>query len=165
MRNQARGVSNENILPAPGLADYRFAPVPPVPDTAITVNIHRGLPNQTGGPVDYAMSEIIGGLRPQNSERTRIFLTDHASSDDSPFRFGSIHQTNGKPHDLQIWYAGTRDIEVGHAAMMSAAIYAPNATVRINGNTTFAGAILANKIICGGNVCICFDEDLVGQAL
>jgi hypothetical protein len=30
--------------------------------------------------------------------------------------------------DLQIWYAGTRDIEVGHAAMMSAAIYAPNAS-------------------------------------
>jgi hypothetical protein len=78
--NHARGVSNENILPAPGLADYRFAPVPPVPETAITVNAHRGLPNQTAGPGDYAMSEIIGGgLRPQSSERTRIFLTDHAA--------------------------------------------------------------------------------------
>jgi tetratricopeptide (TPR) repeat protein len=115
--------------------------------------------SQTQGPFDYVSSHVerltqilMPGKRP-----LRIFLTDTSME---PFAFDAMGINEKKPSDLQIWYDGIRKLRVQN---MTGVVYAPNATVIIPFNSTFNGAIVANRIITEGNNNIMLDDALLNM--
>jgi tetratricopeptide (TPR) repeat protein len=165
--------SSESSLPVPDLNTYDFAPALPPPEAG-TYNQHQNRARTSRefthagrmSPGDYVLNELDAGhLRMPEEGRVRIFITDPPGKAASGYAVRLRHLEAKKPIDMQIWYQGTREIDLHSAHHIVATIYAPNATVRLGGNAMFAGAILANRIIADGNTLILFDEDLAGVAL
>ncbi|MGH7955483.1 MAG: DUF7305 domain-containing protein [Opitutaceae bacterium] len=77
---------------------------------------------------------------------------------------GSTAATANQPISLQIWgtkTSGVQDIDIGGNGVMSGIIYAPQGTVKINGNGDVCGSVVANDItLNGSNAAFHYDESL-----
>lgn len=71
--------------------------------------------------------------------------------------------TCGQPINLQIYgtaTSGTQDYQIAGNGALSAVVYAPNASVKINGNGHVMGSVVANDITVVGNATFHYDESL-----
>ena len=76
------------------------------------------------------------------------------------FSGGAFANISYKPENFQLLYAGTGQLELigGNAAAIS--VYAPNASVRLNGNADIYGSVLCNTYTNGGNGSVHYDSSL-----
>jgi hypothetical protein len=76
---------------------------------------------------------------------------------------GTTAGTANKPISLQIWgtkTSGVQDIDIAGNGVMSAVVYAPQGSVKVNGNGDVMGSIVANDITLVGNAAFHYDESL-----
>ena len=69
----------------------------------------------------------------------------------------------GQPKNFQIWgtkTSGTQSIDIAGNGTLSAIIYAPQGSVKINGNGDVCGSVVANDITVVGNAAFHYDESL-----
>lgn len=69
----------------------------------------------------------------------------------------------GQPKQFQIWgtkTSGTQDITIAGNGVLSAIVYAPQGSVKINGNGDVAGSVVANDITVVGSSAFHYDESL-----
>jgi hypothetical protein len=75
-----------------------------------------------------------------------------------------VANANVQPASLQIWgtnqSAGGQEIQIAGNGALRALVYAPNASVKINGNGDVMGSIVANDITLVGNAAFHYDEAL-----
>ncbi|MBC7368215.1 MAG: hypothetical protein H7343_15615 [Undibacterium sp.] len=66
------------------------------------------------------------------------------------------------PINVQIWGTGstTQDIQISGGSGYTGIVYAPNATVKLNGGVDVRGSVVANNIIVVGNSAFHYDESL-----
>lgn len=77
---------------------------------------------------------------------------------------GTLNETND-PAKLVIYGTNTvsQRFDLGGNVDWHAAIYAPNAAMKIGGNVEIGGAIVADTVAAGGNLKFHYDEDLADQ--
>jgi len=76
---------------------------------------------------------------------------------------GTTTGTMNNPVNLQIYgtaTSGTQDYQIAGNGVLSAVVYAPNASVKINGNGDVCGSVVANDITVVGNAAFHYDESL-----
>ncbi len=76
---------------------------------------------------------------------------------------GTTDGTANQPKNFQIWgtkTSGTQDIQIAGNGVLSAIIYAPFGSVKINGNGSVSGSVVANDITVVGNAAFHYDESL-----
>lgn len=76
---------------------------------------------------------------------------------------GTTSATANQPINFQIWgtkTTGTQNIAISGNGVLSAIVYAPQGSVRINGNGDVSGSVVANDITCVGNALFHYDESL-----
>jgi hypothetical protein len=75
---------------------------------------------------------------------------------------GTTAATANNPSNLQIWGTSTtsQNIKIAGNGTLSAIVYAPTATVTINGNGDVEGSVVANNITLTGNAAFHYDESL-----
>ncbi|HYC72853.1 MAG TPA: hypothetical protein VEB66_16700 [Opitutaceae bacterium] len=75
---------------------------------------------------------------------------------------GSTTLTANQPAACQIWGTSTDDqsISIAGNGVLSAVVYAPEGSVKINGNGDVCGSIVANDITVVGNATFHYDESL-----
>jgi hypothetical protein len=78
---------------------------------------------------------------------------------------GTTAATANNPINLQIYgtapISGTKqDYQIAGNGALSAVVYAPNASVKINGNGDVMGSVVANDITVVGNALFHYDESL-----
>jgi hypothetical protein len=69
----------------------------------------------------------------------------------------------GQPKQFQIWgtkTSGTQSIDIAGNGVLSAIVYAPQGSVKINGNGDVAGSVVANDITVVGSAKFHYDESL-----
>jgi hypothetical protein len=95
--------------------------------------------------------------------RVRIFLVEDKSGK------GPIFQTRGygdngqihEPYRLELWYNGTRSIELANCNRFRGLIYAPHTTINLGpGNVEFIGSAIAKNICADGHVELYYDNGL-----
>jgi len=127
--------SNPQIAPAPVPFDNAASQLPPL---------------VSGTELDgsYYTSNLNTGSDAVNvSNTTRIFIQDGASSTAAATVDASkLTNTTGSASNLQIFYAGTRNIDINLSADFNGLIYAPNASVNLTGAHNFNGALVGNEI-------------------
>ncbi len=76
---------------------------------------------------------------------------------------GATAADANQPIDLQIWgtkTSGVQDIDIAGNGVLSAVVYAPQGSVKINGNGDVMGSVVANDITLTGNALFHYDESL-----
>lgn len=76
---------------------------------------------------------------------------------------GTTAATANQPAKCQFYgtkTSGSQDIQIAGNGVLSALVYAPQGTVKINGNGDVCGSIVANDITCVGNAAFHYDESL-----
>ncbi len=76
---------------------------------------------------------------------------------------GTTTGTMNQPINFQIWgtkTSGSQDITIAGNGALSAVVYAPQGSVKINGNGDVCGSIVANDIRLVGNAAFHYDESL-----
>lgn len=76
---------------------------------------------------------------------------------------GTTAGTANLPESLQIWgtkTSGVQDIQIAGNGTLSAVLYAPQGSVKINGNGDVCGSVVANDITLVGNAAFHYDEAL-----
>ena len=76
---------------------------------------------------------------------------------------GITDGTANQPKNFQIWgtkTSGTQGIQIAGQGVLSAIVYAPFGSVKINGNGSVSGSIVANDITVVGNAQFHYDESL-----
>ena len=76
---------------------------------------------------------------------------------------GTTAATSNLPNALQIWgtkTSGTQEIQIAGNGALSGVLYAPQGSVKINGNGDVMGSIVANDITIVGNATFHYDEAL-----
>lgn len=76
---------------------------------------------------------------------------------------GTTAGTSNLPINFQIWgtkTSGTQDIDIVGNGALSGLIYAPQGSVKVNGNGDVMGSIVANDITMVGNAAFHYDEAL-----
>ncbi|MBL9201992.1 MAG: hypothetical protein JNL39_15885 [Opitutaceae bacterium] len=76
---------------------------------------------------------------------------------------GTTAGTSNQPINLQIWgtkTSGIQDITIAGNGALSAVVYAPNGSLKINGNGDVMGSFVANDIRLVGNAAFHYDESL-----
>ena len=80
------------------------------------------------------------------------------------FSGGSTAATANNPVKFQLWGTSTsatrQSIAIAGNGVLSGVVYAPNASVRVNGNGDVMGSIVANDITVTGNAAFHYDESL-----
>ncbi len=78
-----------------------------------------------------------------------------------------IGNANIQPKTLQFWgthsTAGGQEMQIAGNGALRAVIYAPNASVTINGNGNVMGSVVANDITLVGNAAFHYDESLANS--
>lgn len=78
---------------------------------------------------------------------------------------GSTTSTANNPTKFQLWGTSTsatkQSIGIAGNGVLSGLVYAPNASVKINGNGDVMGSVVANDITVVGNAAFHYDESLV----
>lgn len=76
---------------------------------------------------------------------------------------GTTAGTSNQPINLQIWgtkTSGVQDVQIAGNGALSAVVYAPQASLKINGNGDVMGSFVANDIKVVGNAAFHYDESL-----
>ena len=76
---------------------------------------------------------------------------------------GSTNATANQPINCQFYgtkTTGVQDIQIAGNGVLNAVVYAPQGSVKINGNGDVGGSIVANDITCVGNAYFHYDESL-----
>ncbi|MDP3073289.1 MAG: hypothetical protein Q8N18_23560 [Opitutaceae bacterium] len=76
---------------------------------------------------------------------------------------GTTAGTSNQPINLQIWgtkTSGVQDVQIAGNGSLSAVVYAPQASLKINGNGDVMGSFIANDIKVVGNAAFHYDESL-----
>ncbi len=76
---------------------------------------------------------------------------------------GSTNATANQPASCQFYgtkTTGVQDIRIAGNGVLNAVVYAPQGSVKINGNGDVGGSIVANDITCVGNAYFHYDESL-----
>lgn len=76
---------------------------------------------------------------------------------------GTTALTANQASNLQIWgtkTSGIQDIQIAGNGVLSAVVYAPQGSVKINGNGDVVGSVVANDITVVGNAQFHYDEAL-----
>lgn len=76
---------------------------------------------------------------------------------------GTTDAAANQPINFQIWgtkTSGTQNIQIAGNGVLSGIIYAPQGSVKINGNGSVAGSVVANDITVVGNALFHYDESL-----
>ncbi|MBI4624289.1 MAG: hypothetical protein HY736_13875 [Verrucomicrobia bacterium] len=76
---------------------------------------------------------------------------------------GTTAATANQPAKCQFYgtkTSGTQDIQIAGNGVLSALVYAPQGSVKINGNGDVCGSVVANSITCTGNAAFHYDESL-----
>jgi hypothetical protein len=76
---------------------------------------------------------------------------------------GTTAGTANLPESLLIWgtkTSGVQDIQIAGNGALSAVVYAPQGSVKINGNGDVCGSVVANDITLVGNAAFHYDESL-----
>ncbi len=76
---------------------------------------------------------------------------------------GTAAGTANLPIALQIWgtkTSGVQDIQIAGNGVLSGVVYAPQGSVKINGNGDVCGSVVANDITLVGNAAFHYDESL-----
>ncbi len=76
---------------------------------------------------------------------------------------GTTLASANQPANLQIWgtkTSSTQDIQIAGNGVLSAVVYAPMGSVKINGNGDVEGSVVANDITVVGNAQFHYDESL-----
>lgn len=76
---------------------------------------------------------------------------------------GTTSATANQPKNFQIWgtkTSGIQDIQIAGNGVLSALVYAPQGSVKINGNGDVTGSVIANDITVVGNAAFHYDESL-----
>jgi type IV pilus assembly PilX-like protein len=73
---------------------------------------------------------------------------------------GTIVNTNAKPSDLQIYSTGLT-VDITGSATIYAAIYAPNAEIKVSGGGTVFGSLVGKSVKDAGNGTVHFDRALL----
>ena len=80
------------------------------------------------------------------------------------FSGGSTAASANNPAKFQLWGTSTsatrQSIAIAGNGVLSGVVYAPNASVRVNGNGDVMGSIVANDITVTGNAAFHYDESL-----
>ena len=76
---------------------------------------------------------------------------------------GATNATANQPINCQFYgtkTTGVQDIQIAGNGVLNAVVYAPQGSVKINGNGDVGGSIVANDITCVGNAYFHYDESL-----
>lgn len=76
---------------------------------------------------------------------------------------GTTAATANLPIAFQIWgtkTAGVQDIQIAGNGVLSSIVYAPQGSVKVNGNGDVCGSVVANDITVVGNAAFHYDESL-----
>ncbi len=76
---------------------------------------------------------------------------------------GSTNATANQPASCQFYgtkTTGVQNIQIAGNGVLNAVVYAPQGSVKINGNGDVGGSIVANDITCVGNAYFHYDESL-----
>ncbi len=76
---------------------------------------------------------------------------------------GNTAASANQPKNFQIWgtkTSGIQDIQIAGNGVLSAIVYAPQGSVKINGNGDVCGSVIANDIRLVGNAAFHYDESL-----
>jgi len=68
------------------------------------------------------------------------------------------------PTNLQLFYAGSGDLQMAGGAEAAALVYAPNATASFSGGFDFYGAVVVNQLTATGGSTIHYDRNLMNSA-
>lgn len=154
------------------------APAPSAPSDAIysgNMSFVQGSPISPIEPGDYIVNSLtvgrdatvptdpsVSGAKPVN-----IYIQDAPGDEATAINLdktGAIQNVSGNPAALNIFYNGSRPINITSYANLAATIYAPNAPINVSGNpaipatTTFAGAITGNTVRVS-NARMLFDQN------
>ncbi len=76
---------------------------------------------------------------------------------------GNTTATANQSKNFQIWgtkTSGVQDIQIAGNGVLSTLVYAPQGSVKINGNGDVCGSVIANDITLTGNAAFHYDESL-----
>ena len=142
-------------------ASYMVSPPLKAPPSAVTLaTIEPDGPRLQGDFLLRPSDKVFPGEY-QLKGTVRLFLLHdecECPGATKSFKFKTRCSEQIRPADLQIWYNGPYEINIDDE--FKGVIYAPQATVTING--TLTGAVVASKIICT-DANIRFDVDLLGH--
>jgi hypothetical protein len=96
-----------------------------------------------------------------------IYILNGANST-QPLNFTGGQQTNqgGSPSNLNFVYNGNQTVHIGNISSNAvfATIYAPNASVKFDGNGNIYGAVIANTVSLTGGGHLNYDTSLGGSS-
>lgn len=139
------GLNNTNPVSSTELSS-QAAPAPVMTDSsAIALPDVTSVGSLSSGSY-YTSSLSTGGNSVTTTGAVRIFVQDGASSDAAVDLSTSTFINSGSPEQLQIWYSGTRAVNLNLDADFKGVIYAPNAPVTLTGSKDFSGALVADKL-------------------
>ncbi len=105
-----------------------------------------------------------GALTVQSGAKLQIYAPgDIKIAGSGAMNGGNTALTANQPQDLMIWgtkTAGVQDIQIAGNGALVGIIYAPQGSVKINGNGDVAGSVVANDITLVGNAAFHYDESL-----
>lgn len=105
-----------------------------------------------------------GALNVESNAKLEIYAPgDISISGQGIMNGGTTAGTSNQPINLQIWgtkTSGVQDIRIAGNGALSAVLYAPQGSVKINGNGDVMGSVVANDITVVGNAAFHYDESL-----
>jgi hypothetical protein len=105
-----------------------------------------------------------GALNVETGARLEIYAPgDIQIAGNGIMNGGTTAGTSNQPINLQIWgtkTSGVQDIRIAGNGALSCVLYAPQGSVKINGNGDVMGSVVANDITCVGNAAFHYDESL-----
>ncbi len=102
-------------------------------------------------------AELAFGTIPQG-EKIRIYVENIDANGSSHINGKKYINANNAPHQVELYYLGTDTLQLNGTVEMSSVIYAPNASVIVNGNFNFYGGIHALQLEISGNARVNYDE-------
>jgi hypothetical protein len=73
---------------------------------------------------------------------------------------GMVNQSQ-VPSNLQMWYNGSKNIQLSGNGNLHSLVYAPNSLIKVTGNGTYFGALLGEQVHDSGNGAVHFDSALM----
>lgn len=127
--------TNPQVAPAPVPYDNAAVPLP-------------AFSNSTTLSGSYYTSNLNTSQESVSiSNPTRIFIQDGASSTAAATVDAQmLLNTTGNPSNLQVYYSGSRAINLNLNADFNGLIYAPNASINLTGSHDFKGALVGNEV-------------------
>ncbi len=105
-----------------------------------------------------------GALNIESNAKLEIYAPgDIQVSGQGIMNGGTTAGTTNQPINLQIWgtkTSGVQDIRIAGNGALSCVLYAPQGSVKINGNGDVMGSVVANDITVVGNALFHYDESL-----